>query len=416
MKTKLLILFVIVFSSFAKAQEMNCGEKEKQLNEYLTDNENKKALDLWDEFKNFCPSYSEKIYLLGNKVLQYQIEIANPNDKESKVNALLQLYNQYDKYFPNNKNGNYEKRAIALYTYKVGSTEDLYSYLDKAFENEKETFANSQALYTYFAMYFAKYKEKQSTISLETLLDKYCAVSSLVASDSRKFPFKKEEYHRVSLGLDLLMQNILTKENIIPYAQKKLETNSADTSWLESTAKVLSMQCKNSPVFESVAIELDKVSPSSFSNYYLATYYLNTGSQDKAIEFFKKAAELATDPLEKATTYYSIATILSVSDKATAEKMVLNALASNPANGRYYIFLGNLYANSVDECGTNANEKKAIYKLASNTVLKATLVESRLKPTADAMSAEYLKKVVFDSDSKIKSAKIGCWIQQTIQF
>ena len=143
MKTKLLILFVIVFSSFANAQEMNCGEKEKQLNEYLTDNENKKALDLWDEFKNFCPSYSEKIYLLGNKVLQYQIEIANPNDKESKVNALLQLYNQYDKYFPNNKNGNYEKRAIALYTYKVGSTEDLYSYLDKAFENEKETFANS---------------------------------------------------------------------------------------------------------------------------------------------------------------------------------------------------------------------------------------------------------------------------------
>ena len=416
MKTKLLILFVIVFTSFVKAQEMNCGEKEKQLIQYLADNENKKALDLWDQVKLSCPSYGENLYILGNRVLQYQIEIADSKDKESKVNALLQLYSQYDKYFPNNKNGNFEKRAIALYTYKVGTSEDLYSYLNQAFEKEKGTFSNSQALYTYFEMYFSKYKENQSATSLETLLDKYCAVSSLVSSNSRKFPFKKEEYHRVSLGLDLLMQNILTKENVISYAQKKLETNFNDTSWLEATAKVLSVQCKNSPVFGSVATKLDNATPTPTSAYYLATYYLNTGSQDKAIEFYKKSAELATDPLEKATTYYTIATILSGSDKATSEKMVLNALANNPSNGRYYIFLANLYANSVNECGTNVNERKAIYKLASNTALKAILVEPRLKPTADAMSAEYLKKAFLDGDSKVKSVKIGCWIQQTIQF
>ena len=416
MKTKLFILFIVIFSSLAKAQEVNCGEKEKQLNQYLTENENKKALDLWEEVKISCPSYSEKNYLLGNRVLQYQIEIADTKDKESKVDALVQMYNQYDKYFPNNKNGNFEKRAIALFTYKVGTPEVLYSYLNQAFEKEKGTFSNSQALYTYFEMYFAKYKENKSSISLEELLDNYCAVSSLVAENSRKFPFKKEEYHRVSLGIDLLMQNILTKENMVPYAQKKLESNTTDTSWLEATAKVLSVQCKNSTVFKGVATKLNNVNPTSISAYYLATYYLNTGSQDKAIEFYKKSAELANDPLEKATTYYSIATILAISDKATAEKMIQNALVNNPANGRYFIFLANLYANSVEECGTNVNEKNAIYKLASNTALKATLVEPRLKPTAEAMSTEYLKKATFDANSKVKSAKIGCWIQQTIQF
>ena len=416
MKTKLFILFIVIFSSLAKAQEVNCGEKEKQLNQYLTDNENKKALDLWEEVKISCPSYSEKNYLLGNRVLQYQIEIADTKDKESKVDALVQMYNQYDKYFPNNKNGNFEKRAIALFTYKVGTPEVLCSYLNQAFEKEKGTFSNSQALYTYFEMYFAHYKENKSIIPLEELLDNYCAVSYLVESNSRKFPFKKEEYHRVNLGIDLLMQNILTKENMVSYAQKKLESNTSDTSWLEATAKVLSVQCKNSPVFESVATKLNNVNPTSISAYYLATYYLNTGSQDKAIEFYKKSAELANDPLEKATTYYSIATILAISDKATAEKMIQNALVNNPANGRYFIFLANLYANSVEECGTNVNEKNAIYKLASNTALKATLVEPRLKPTAEAMSTEYLKKATFDANSKVKSAKIGCWIQQTIQF
>ena len=193
MKKKLFILFIVIFSSFAKAQEVNCEEKEKQLNKYLTDNENKKALELWDEVKISCPSFSEKNYLLGSRILQDQIEIAETKDKESKVDALVELYNQYDKYFPNNKNGNYEKRAIALYTYKVGKPEALYSYLNQAFEKEKETFSNSQALYTYFEMYFAKYKENKSSISLDTLLDKYNEVSSLITANNRKFPFKKEE-------------------------------------------------------------------------------------------------------------------------------------------------------------------------------------------------------------------------------
>ncbi|MFZ4105936.1 hypothetical protein [Flavobacterium sp.] len=416
MKTKLLLLLIVIFSSLANAQEEKCGEKEKQLNQYLVDAEYQKALETWEDVKILCPSYSEKIYLLGNKVLQYQIENANSKDKEDKVNALLQLYDQFDKYYPNNKNGNFEKRALALIINKVGKPDNLFSYLNKAFEKEKETFANSQAVYVYFEMYFDLYKQNKSIIPLEELIDKYCAVSYLISENSRKFTFKKEEFNRVSLGIELLMKDILTKENMIPYAQKKLEINSSDTSWLEPTAKVLSLLCKNSPVFGSVASKLDNVRPTSTSSYYLATYNLNTGNQNKAIEFYKKSAELATDSIEKATIYYSIATILSNSDKATAEKMVLNALVNNPINGRYFIFLANLYANSVNDCGANENERSAIYKLASTTALKAIAVEPRLKPTADAMSAEYLKKVTLNSDSKVNSVKIGCWIQQTVKF
>lgn len=416
MKINLLFLLALVFSSFAFAQEVKCGEKELQLSQYIADNDHKKAIELWKDLKTSCPNYSEKIYLSCSRELQYQIEIADSKDKESKVNDLLDLYNQYDKYFPNNKNGNYEKRAITLFTYKVGKPEDLYYFLNQAFEKEKETFANSQAIYNYFEFYFTHYKENKSIIPLEQLLDKYCAVSSLISENSKKFPFNKDEYHRVELAIDLLLDNILTKENIIPYAQKKIDTNSIDNTWLESTAKALFKKCKNNSIFEIVAKKLDDVNPSSISAYYLATYYLNTGNQDNAIEYYKKSAEISSDPIEKATTYYAIATITATSDRATSEKMIFKALESNPKNGRYYVFLANLYANSFEECATNEIEKKGIYKLASNTVLKAAIVESRLKPTADAMSVEYLKKSVFDSKTKVKSVKIGCWIQQTVQF
>lgn len=415
MKAKLFFLLLIL-TSFANAQEKSCADKEKQLAQYLIDNENNKAIDLWNAIKVSCPDFNEKIYVLGNKILQYQIEIADSKDKESKVNDLMLFFNQYDKFFPANKNGNYEKRAIALYTYKVGTPQEVYANLDKAFEKEKETFSNSQAIYNYFELYFSKFKESKSEISNDALLDKYCAVNQLIALNSTKYPDKKEEYHRVELGIDLLMKDILTKDNIVAYTQKKIESNSVDTSWLEPVARVLSVKCKNQPIFETVATKLDKINPTSVSAYYLATYNLNIGNQEKAIELFNKSAELAPTKLEKATTYYAIASILASSDKATSQKMVLSALENNPSNGRYYIFLANLYANSVQECATNTIEKNAIYKLASNTVLKSITVEPRLKPTAEAMSSEYLKRMIFDDHSKEKSATIGCWIQQTVQF
>jgi hypothetical protein len=96
--------------------------------------------------------------------------------------------------------------------------------------------------------------------------------------------------------------------------------------------------------------------------------------------------------------------------------MILTAIENNPSNGAYYIFLANLYENSVNECGSNPNEKRAIYKLASNTVLKAGQVEPRLKQTVENRSKEYLKNVVFNKNEKSKPIKLGCWINQTIQF
>ena len=96
--------------------------------------------------------------------------------------------------------------------------------------------------------------------------------------------------------------------------------------------------------------------------------------------------------------------------------MILTAIENNPSNGKYYIFLANLYANSISECATNETEKKAIYKLASDTALKAITIEPRYKTTAENMSKEYLKNVTFDSKNKLKSVHLGCWIDQTVHF
>ena len=416
MKTKLFVLLIVFFTQFAHTQEVNCTAKEKQLSQFITDNDYKKANEIWNDLKIACPSFSENEYLLGNKVLQYNIEIAEAKDKEKEVRELLKLYNQYDKNFPENKNGNFEKRAMALYENKAGTNDEIFSYLDLAFNKQNTSFSNPQALLVYFELYFEKYKSDKSSNSIDKLLEKYTAINSLLEYNSQKIPAKINEYGRVASGMDSYMQNLLICDNLVPYAQKNFDSNKSDINWLSAVAKALSAKCNNKSIFETVALELHKIKPSSKSAYYLATYYLNTGNQDKSIIFFKESIDLASDKLEKANTAYTVASILASSDKEKSKEMTFVAMENNPSNGKYYLFLANLYANAINECASNETEKKGIYKLASDTVLKAISIEPRYKITAENMSKDYLKNVVFDSKSKVKSVHLGCWINQTVQF
>lgn len=411
MKTKLMLLFVVSFIQLGVAQQDNCVEKENQLEQFIIKKDYEKALETWNEVKVSCSKHSEKLYLLGSKVLQYNIEISNSKEKEEKVRELIKLYDSYDKNFPENLNGNFERRAMALIDNKVGTDDEIYNYLDQAAKLQKRNFKNPQAIYTYFDLFLNKYKSGKKEAPLEKLIEKYVEATALVQMNS----FKKEDYNLLIQGLNSLMNNLSTCDNLLSYTKQNYETNKTSVDWLAAVASILHGKCNNAPLFGMVALDLYNLKPTSKSAYYLASYNLNTAKQDQAIKYFTEAANLETDKIEKSDICYSIASIVALSDKATAQEMVLTAIENNPKSGSYYIFLANLYENAT-ECITNENEKKALYKLASNTVLKAGQVEPRLKQTAENRSKEYLKKVVFNGKAKPKPVKIGCWINQTIQF
>ncbi len=416
MKTKLIILFVLVLAQFAIAQEVNCAEKESQLSKFVVNKEFQKASDVWNEIKVSCATSNENIYLLESRVLQYNIEMASHENKEKEVRELIKHYDLYDKNFPINTNGNFVKRAMALYDNKIDANVEIYGYLDQAFNLQKNTFNNPQALFTYFKLYFDKYNSEKTPVATDKLISKYVDVTSLVNANIQKLSFKSDEYERVLQGMNSLMNRLLTCDNLLPYIKYNFTADKTNVDWLSSVGETLLSKCPNSPIFEAVGLNLHQLKPSSRSAYYLATYYLNTAQQDKATEFYTQSASLETNKLEKATTCYTIASILSTSDREKSKEMVLMAIENNPSNGAYYIFLANLYANGMNQCAFTELDKKAIYKLASNTVLKAAQVEPRLKPTAEQMSKDYLKNVVFDAKAKMKPVKLGCWINQTVQF
>ena len=393
------MLFIVVSSQFAIAQDINCGEKENQLSKFVAEKEYKKADEVWNEIKTSCTTYNENIYLLESKVIQYNIEATNHEGIEKEVRKLISLYDLYDKNFPSNKNGNFEKRAMALYYNRIDANDEIYTYLNQAFDLQRNTLTNPQALFTYFKLFFDKFNSENS----EKIISKYIDVISLVNDNIQKLPFKTDEYNRVKQGMNSLMNQLLVCDNLIPFVKNNFEANKNDVGWLTSVGESMLNKCDTASIFETVGLNLHQLKPSPRSAYFLATYYMNTGKIEKGTEFYIQSASLESNKVEKAAICYSIASILSTSNKTKSKEMVLSAIENNPSNGIYYIFLANLYANGINECASTELEKKAIYKLASDTVLKAIAIEPRYKITAENMSKDYLKNVVFTAKAKIKT-------------
>ncbi|GEC78972.1 hypothetical protein [Flavobacterium aquatile] len=413
-----LVLFLISCGTIF-SQEIDCDNKQKQLSSAITNSDFAKANQILSETRLKCATKSEVFYLQGIEVLKYNIELAADDKKEVAVLDLVKFYDQYDKNFPDNKNGNLINKAMVLYESKISKENEAYLSFDKAFAKDKFQFKNPNALYAYFKLFKENYNDKKNNISFNQLLSKYGEVLSVVEKNKNEFPEREVEFNNAFLAVNSLVKEDLSKENVVAYAESNYASNKENAGWLESTANLLSQKAANAPIFGTVANQLHLLNPSSKSAYHLGNFNLKTRNQSKAIEYFSQSASLSSDKLEKAKTYYTLANILSMIDKSKAKEALKLASENNPSNGEYYVFLSSLYSNAVNECGTTTIEKKAIYQLAKITINKAAQVEPKFKATADQFSNKF--EVPTQQElSQIKKngnkVAIGCWINETVQF
>lgn len=419
MKTLFSLVLFLISCETIFSQDIDCDNKQKQLSSAITDSDFAKANEILSETRLKCATKSEVFYLLGIEVLKYNIELAADDKKEVAVLDLVKFYDQYDKNFPDNKNGNLINKAMVLYESKISKENDAYLSFDKAFAKDKFQFKNPNALYTYFSLFKEKYNDKKNNISFDQLLVKYSEVLKVVEKNRQEFPEKEVEFSNAFLAINSLVKNDLSKENVVAYAESNYASNKENVSWLESTANLLSQKATNSPIFGTVANQLHSLNPTNKSAYHLGNFNLKTRNQNKAIEYFNQSATLSSDKLEKAKTYYTLANILSMTDKSKSKEALKLAIDNNPTNGEYYVFLSSLYSNAANECGTTSIEKKAIYQLAKTTINKAAQVEPKFKTTAD----QFAKKFESPTSQELSAIKkngnkvvIGCWINETVQF
>lgn len=415
-------LIGILFVTSINAQKFDCSSKITAYQDSFKAKNIEAAFETWSEVKKNCPKQSELVYTDGLNILQYKIDnAANAEDKEKLVREVLALYDQFHKNYPE-KTADFEvSKAMALHDNKIEAKEEIFNLLESGFSKASGSITNANAIYTYFSLCYEKYKAGDKKYTADLVLDKYTLVNYMLTQLQNSQTEKTDQYKTAQRGISALSKDLVNCDNLASYYEKNFNQNKENSEWVITALTNLSAKCSSKPIFVTMAEKLYATKATSQSAYFMALANLRQRKFTEAIQFYNQAADLETNPQEKAKIYYTLATGLLANDMTKSKETLNKALQADPKMGRAHLFLAQLYSYAPEECGKTEFEKKAIFYLAVETAKKAGIADPKLKTAADKMAEDFVAKALTQSEINAakmngKSFKIECWINETITF
>lgn len=447
MKKKLFLMTIgiLAFSGFAYAQAQNpeCMTNLSIYAEHAKVKNYDAAYEPWKMVYENCPDINKANFSLGEKILSHKIDNSSGTDKDGYIQQLMSLYDNSMKYFPTkfSKANVAIDKALLQYDNKMASDEELFNMLDKAFREDKANFTNPKALYLYFSslvdLHNAGKKDLQAVFDTyddvtekideenEKLTDRITLLlpkedaGTLTSKEKRQLKVastNSESYGKIAVSIDSKLGALADCDNLIPLYQKSFDAKKGDIDWVKrAVGRMFSKECTDDPLFRQLFEAQLALEPSASAYLYGGTLKQKAGDNSGAIADFNKAVELETDSKKKSNILYKIATTLRRSSKSQARNYAQKAINANPANGRAYLLIANLYATSANDCGETPFEKRAIYWKAADMARKAGRVDPSLSGTASQSAASYSAKApsktdIFQSGMAGKTLSFSCWV------
>ena len=449
-----MILFAAFNMSTMQAQSEDCLAKLSIFHEYVKAGNFDAAYEPWMWVRqNNCPKdkYFIAVIADGEKILKHKIDNSSGAEKTAYINDLLKLYDEAstDYSFKYSKGEMMVDIAETRYKYKseLGlSDEQLYNGYDEVFRNHKKDFTSASGLYTYFSLMvdlfdagkkpaqdlFDKYDDVMEKIEeenqnasekLNTYIDKEEKGQTLSSKDARYKKFYEqtlEAYDKVSGSIDTKLGQRANCEVLIPLYEKDFESKKNDAVWLKRAVnRMYNKECTEDPLYIKLVKAYDETAPSADTKVFVAGLLLKDGKTNEALDYFREAYDLQTDPYKKGLLAEKIASALKKKGRyGEARNYYTEALKLNPSNGRPHLSIAAMYASSANDCGDSVFNKRAVYWLAEAEAQKASS-DPKLSGAAAQSATSYRAKApsksdIFSAGNAGQKINIGCWINRTV--
>ncbi len=452
MKKKHYLTMIAVFMtmglSMAQAQNPECMTNLSIYAEHAKVKNYDAAYEPWKMVYESCPDINKANFSYGERILSHKIENSSGADKDGYIQELLSLYDNSMKYFPKN----YAvadvmiDKALLLYDNKMASDEEIFKMLDEAFKKDRENFTNPKALYLYFSSLVDLHSAGKK--DLQDVFDTYDDVTEKVEAENQKLTdvitkllpkdstgtitskekrmlrvasTNSESYGKVASSIDSKLGALADCDNLIPLYEKSYEEKKGDVAWVKrAVGRMFSKECTDDPMFRKLFEAQLALEPSASAYLYGGALKQKSGDTNGAIADFNKAVELETDSYKKSDILYKIATTVRRTSKSQARSYALKAIDANPANGKAYLLIANLYASSTNDCGSTPFEKRAIYWKAADMAVKAGRVDPSLGSRASQTASSYAerapsKEMIFNSGMAGKTVSFSCWVGGSVK-
>lgn len=368
---------------------------------------------------NEVPDLHNSLYVDGAKVYEGLADNAPDKTRELELqDSALLMYDLRIKYF-NDEANVMNRKAFTAYKYfkdNQSRYQKLFDIFNKTFELNGNNVA-SYLLVPYMDV-IRRYKLTHSDFTDEQVIEYYDQVSSIIdhMEQSGKKVSRIDTYREnvdkiltatVDVNCDFIENNMWPK----------LEANPGD---IKQANKILSLmyagECTNSDVFlKTVNIIYDN-EPNYGLAYVLGIQYIKREMHDEAEKYLKEAIELTEDNTKKAKVYMQLGDINRIqNNKSTARKYYLNAVDTDPTQKEAYKIIGDLYANSFEQCksGENVVKDRAIFIAAYEMYRRAGDTSGMARMRAAFPSTE--EAFTYDLN-KGDAITVGCWINETVSL
>ncbi|WP_432411812.1 tetratricopeptide repeat protein [Rasiella sp. SM2506] len=447
MKTKAILLAAILFVAFGGksfAQD-ECHTLGSLFTEPAKAGNYQGALQHYKPLVDKCPSWSMATYQYGAKMFEDFIE---KGDK-SKITDLEQNLAMRMKYYAAKTQMGREMANIAQVKYdaSIGTKKEQFDAFDAAFKKDEESFTSPKSLYTYFSLavdleeegvmdvqdvfnlydtIIDKLEREEIDLSgkLMKLVDKEDAGTTLTSKEKKylgNYETNLSAYGKVKGSVNGKLGNLANCENLIPLYEKLFEENKNDVNWLKSAATKLNDKECETPLFGQLVQQWYTLEPSASVAFFLGKLAEEKGNMKEATDYYNQAAELNPKPKDKAKAYFSLGeTNRKKGSLSTARNYYNKALEENPSLGIAYLRIAKMYADSANNCGTTAFEKRAIYWKAAEMADRAARVDGSIAGTANATASSYRgyapsKTEIFSASMAGKTITFSCWVGGSVK-
>ena len=384
------------------------------------------ALDPWTSTYKDCPSANRAIYTDGEKIMDWLIQNEKDAAKKAElVNDLMVLYDNWILYF-----GTYAKfpkgkilgrKACAYVEYNPTTKVVAYDWL-----KESVTLQGAQseinALQQFIFVSLEKYKQDASFA--EQFISDYLQASDILDILCKDQSAKNyAAYVQVKSNIDNIFAvsgaaDCATMDNIF---SNKIDAKADDIKYLENIISCYErLKCNESAVFFRASAYAHKIKPSAKSANGCAEMSYKSEKYEDAIAYYKEAIELATEATEKASYQFKIAQIYSgkLNRFSMARDFARQAIANDPSNGKPYLLIGNMYAQS--RIYDDPILQKSVYWVAVDKFEQAKRVDPSCTEDANKMIGVYrqyyptTEEIFFHNELENgKSFTVGGWIGET---
>jgi len=411
-------------SRFGSGEDsIRCLRNLSLYSEFYKQNNYEDAQEPWTIVYRECPKASKNIYLHGEKMIKDAIE--NTEDEEKKtelIDSLMNLYDQRIDYFGQEgfvigkKGTNFLKYAEKT----VDNFQKAYDLLEKSLEIRGNNTSVS-VLVTYMQTTRALYSNE--ALEGKKVLANYATLLDIFEANLEKEP-SSSLHERGLKAINGIFESTdaASCENLVALFKPRFEENPKDKALLERITSLFDKQnCTETKLYADAAVSLNELEPSSESAYHLAKLFYSKEQYEKSAEFYNQAIELQGNDKVKAKYYLELAELNfdKLGQKQKAREFARKTLELNPENGKPYILIGRMYTESVNECGSDDFEKKAVLWAAVDKFQKAKQVDPGITEEANGYIESYKprfpdKKTIFFQNLEIgESYQIGCWINET---